>query len=78
MIGTLEIMVQLGIPFRGHRDSGRLESVRDIKDMDTLTGNFRAFLQFHFIGNSELAAHLKESPSNSTHLSPGIQNELLH
>ena len=70
--------MQLGISSRGHRDSGRLESVRDIKDMDTLTGNFRAILQFHFMANSELAAHLKESPSNATYLSPGIQNELLH
>ena len=30
------------------------------------------------MGNSELAAHLKESPSkNATYLSPDIQNELL-
>ena len=29
------------------------------------------------MGNSELAAHLKESPSNATCLSPDIQNELI-
>ena len=28
------------------------------------------------MGNSELAAHLKESP-NATYLSPNIQNELI-
>ena len=27
--------------------------------------------------NSELAAHLKESPSNATYLSPDIQTELI-
>ena len=29
------------------------------------------------MGNSELAAHLKESPSNVTYLSPDIQIELI-
>ena len=59
-------MGQLGILFRGHRDSGRLEPVSDIKDIDTSTGNFRAILQPHPIGNSELAAHLKGSPSKAS------------
>ena len=29
------------------------------------------------MGNSEIAAHLKESPSNATYLSPDIQKELI-
>ena len=29
------------------------------------------------MGNFEPAAHLKESPSNATYLSPVIQNELI-
>ena len=29
------------------------------------------------MGNSKLAAHLKESPSNATYLSQDIQNELI-
>ena len=29
------------------------------------------------MGNSELAGHRKESPSNATYLSPDIQNELI-
>ena len=29
------------------------------------------------MGNFELAAHLKESPSNATYLSPDLQNELI-
>ena len=29
------------------------------------------------MGSSELAAHLRESPSNATYLSPDIQNELI-
>ena len=65
-------MGQIGIPFRGHWDSGRLEPVSDIKDINTSTGNFRAILQLHSMGNSELAAHLKESFSYATYLSPYI------
>ena len=36
LIDTLKFMGQLGIPFREHLDSGRLEPVRvsDIKDID--------------------------------------------
>ena len=67
---------QLDIPFRGHRDYCRLEPVSDFKGIDTSTRNFRAILKLHSMGNSELAAHLKESPSNATYLSPDIQNEL--
>ena len=76
LIDTLKFMGQLGIPFRGHRDSGRLEPVSDIKDIDTSTGNFRAILQLHSMGNPNFP-HLQESPSNATYLSPDIQNELI-
>ena len=69
LIDTLKFMGQLGIPFKRHRDSGRLESVSDIEDKITSTRNFRAILQLHFMGNSKLVAHLKESPSNATYLS---------
>ena len=34
-------------------------------------------LQLHSMGNFELAAHLKESPYNSTYLSPDIETELI-
>ena len=44
LIDTLKFLGQLGIPFRGHRDNDRLESVSDIKDIDTSTRNFRAIL----------------------------------
>ena len=59
-------MGQLGVPFRGHRDSGRFEPVSNIKDIDTSTENFRAILQVHYMENSKLVAHLKESASNAT------------
>ena len=59
LIDTLKFMGQLGIPFRGHQDSGHLEPVSDIKDIDTSTGNFRAMLQLLSAENSELATHLK-------------------
>ena len=70
-------MGQLDIPFRGHCDSGRLEPLSDIKNIDTSTGNFRAILRLHSRGNSEFAAHLKKSPFNATYLSLDIQNELI-
>ena len=72
LIDTLKFMGQSGISFRGHRDSGRLEPVSD-----TLTENFRAILQLHFMGNSELTAHLDDSPSDATYLNPDIRNELI-
>ena len=40
LIDILKFMGQLGIPFRRHLDSGRLEPVCDIKDINTSTGNF--------------------------------------
>ena len=77
LIDTLTFMGQLGFSFRGHRNSGRLEPISDIKDIDTSTGKFLVILQLHSMGNSKLAAHLKQSPSNATYLSPDIQNELI-
>ena len=77
LIGTLKFTGQLGIPFKGHRDSGRLELESDIKDKNKSTGNFRAILQLHSMGNSKLAVQLKKSSSNATYLSPDIQNELI-
>ena len=74
LIDTLKFLWQLGIPFKEYPDSGRLEPVSDIKDRDTSKGNFRAILLFHSMGNSELAAHLKESHSSATYLGPDIQN----
>ena len=66
LIDTVKFLGQLGIPFREYRDSNCLEPVSDIKDIETSTGNFRAILQLHSMGNSELAAHLEESTSNAT------------
>ena len=74
LIDTLKFMGQLAILFRGHRNSGRIESESDIKDINTSTRNFQAILQLHSKGNSELAVHLKESPSNVTYLCSDIQN----
>ena len=65
LIDTLKFMGKLGIPFRGLRDSDRLEPVSDIKDIDISTGNFQAIFHHHYMGNLELAAYLKESPFNT-------------
>ena len=77
LIDTLKFIGQLSFPFRGHRDSGRLKPVSDIKYIDTSTKNFRAILQLHCIRNFELPVHLKESPFNATDLGPVVQNELI-
>ena len=77
LIDTRKFMGQLGIPFRGHQESGRFEPVSDIKDINTSTGNFRAILQLHSTGNFEPAKHLKEFPSNAIYLSPDIEIELI-
>ena len=77
LIDTLKFMWQLDIPFRGHRESGCLEPVSAIKNINTPTGNLRAIIQFHSMKNFKLAAHLKESPSKVTCLSADIQNELI-
>ena len=49
LIDTLKFMEQLSVPFRGHRDGGRLEPVSDMKDMNLSTGSFRAILHLHSI-----------------------------
>ena len=77
LIDTLKFTVQLDISFGGHRNSGRLEPVSDIKVIDTSTGNFQAILQLYSLGNSEIAEHHKESRSNATYLSQDIPNELV-
>ena len=77
LIDTLMLMEQLGIPFKGHRDSDRLEPESDIKDIHASARKLRTTLQLHSMGNSELAAHLKESPSDATYINPDIQNELI-
>ena len=76
LIETLKFKVQLGIPFRGHRDSGRLKPASDIKNR-YINRKFSCTLQLHSMGNFEFAAHLKESLCNATYLSPDIQNELI-
>ena len=72
LIDILKFMGQFGVTFKRYRDSGSLEPVSDINDIDTSIENFRAILKLHSMGNCELAAHLKDSPSNATYLSPDI------
>ena len=67
LIKILKFMGQLGSPFRGHWESGCLEPACDIKDVNTSTGNFRATLQLHSMGSSELSALFKESFSSATY-----------
>ena len=76
LIDTLKFTGQLGIPFGRQRDSGRFEPVSDINDEVTSTGSFRAILQLHSVGNSELAAHVEES-RNAAYLNPDIQIKLI-
>ena len=67
----------INFPFGGHRDSGRLEPVSDMKHIDTSKRNFRAVLQVRSMGDYELAVHLEESRFDATYLSPDIEKELI-
>ena len=48
LIDTLKFMGQLGILFRGHRVSCRLEPVSDIKDIDTSAEKFSSHITASF------------------------------
>ena len=72
LIDTSRFMEQLGIPFRGHGDTGHLEPVSDIKDVDTSAESFLVILQLYSIGNPKFSANHKESLSDATYLGPNI------
>ena len=66
---------RLGLPLRGHRDWGRLDSEQDIKDGE---GVIRSLLKFRVdAGDQQLRQFLRASPGNALRISWGTQNELI-
>ena len=72
-------MGRLGLPLRGHRDSGTFPKPQlGSSDIDYTQGNFRAMLQFMAACNDQtIYEHIINVGRNSTYISPRIQNDLL-
>ena len=79
IVGTIKIMAQMGISFKGHRDDGTLEMPDSIDDVTTGSGNFRSMLQLVAVGNSDLKEHLQSTSKNTSnkYISKTTQNEII-
>ena len=77
IILAIEHHGRLGLPLRGHRDSGAI-TLADTINYDQ--GNFRAVLQLMCeCGDSELKKHLEKHKQGKGHyISPRSQNELIN
>lgn len=75
IVRTVLFLGKQNIPFRGHRDFGRIK----VNDEETENeGNFRSMVQHlakHY--DETLRNHLENSPANAMYTSPAIQNELI-
>ena len=70
-------MGQLGIPFRGHMDSGRFEPVSDIKDINTPQKIFEPYYSVILRETPNLPRTSENLLLMLKYLSPDIQNELI-
>ena len=79
IIFSIKFLGRLGLPLRGHRDSGTLLMPQPgSSDIDYTQGNFRAMLQFMAACNDQtIYEHINNVGRNSTYISPRIQNDLL-
>ena len=78
IIVAIEFHGRLGLPLRGHRDSGDLPLPETKGDIDYTQGNLRATLQLMADCNDEaLKQHLITTGRNSTYISPGSQNQII-
>ena len=74
LLKGVEHLGRLGLPLRGHRDSGKLSA----DDISYTEGNFRATLQLMAeCGDTVLKEHLKSAKKNATYISPASQNDLI-
>lgn len=75
----IESVIFLGrqnIPFRGHRDDGRILDVGDNPSKND--GNFRQLLRFRVNSGDEiLRQHLKLASARATYISKSTQNEII-
>ena len=78
IISTVIFMGRNGLPFRGHRDDGKLQTVDETEDVDACSGKFRALLQFRVAsGDSHLRQHLENCKGNATYISKTAQNSII-
>lgn len=75
----IESVIFLGrqnIPFRGHRDDGRISEI-DAPCLEN-DGNFRQLLRYRVnSGDEKLAQHLESASSRATYISKTTQNALI-
>lgn len=77
IIKSIIFLGRQNIPFRGHRDDGKLTTGES--DSVINTGNFRALLKFRIdSGDVVLKEHLEGSTSRATYISKTTQNELIN
>lgn len=75
IIRSVIFLARQNIPFRGHRDFGKL--VVD-EQMDHNDGNFRGLLRhLALYYDEDLNRHFKNAPANATYTSWNIQNQLI-
>lgn len=76
IIETLKFAAIQNISLRGHRDSGRIDSLGDYPSEND--GNFRMLLRFRLkSGDNDLKNHLSDASPAMLYTSPLIQNEIL-
>lgn len=75
----MEFLGRLGLPLRGHRDSGNLLLLpAGSTDIEYGQGNFRAVLQLMSACDDKvLRDHLSTAGKNATYVSPQAQNDLI-
>ena len=75
IISAIEYHGRLGLPLRGHSDSGPLRMQNDI---DYTQGNFCALMQMMAAcGDKTLEEHSKKCAKNASYISPAAQNNII-
>ncbi|XP_037505376.1 52 kDa repressor of the inhibitor of the protein kinase-like [Rhipicephalus sanguineus] len=78
IIKSIIFLGRQNIPFRGHRDDGRLLERSNEASLTSNEGNFRELLRFRVSsGDTELQKHLASTSSRATYISKTTQNELI-
>lgn len=78
IIETVIFLGRQNIPFRGHRDDGKLLNEASTTSSIVNEGNFRELLRYRVqSGDKVLEQHLKDSNANATYISKNTQNQLI-
>ena len=75
IVNTVLLCGRMGLPLRGHRDSGRVNHHHDYEDGE---GVFKALLKFRVdAGDKNLQKFLTDAPGNALYTSWQTQNEVI-